>query len=123
MSPYNEDPNETDPSANAASVTDPSDVSENKWIAVIAYIVFFLPLLVAKQSRFAMYHANQGLVLLLFSLASNIVLGLIPVVGWILLPIANLATLVLAIIGIIQAANGQLKPLPVLGKISIIKTP
>lgn len=100
-----------------------ADVNENKWIAVIAYIIFFLPLIVAKQSRFAMYHANQGLVLLLLGIACNIVLGLIPVIGWILLPIANLATLVLAIIGIIQAANGQVKPLPVIGSISIIKVP
>ncbi|MFH5187191.1 DUF4870 domain-containing protein [Paenibacillus sp. TAB 01] len=120
VAPYGEEPND---GTQALPAADPSDVSENKWIAVIAYILFFLPLLAARQSRFAMYHANQGLVLLIFSIAANIVLGLIPLIGWILLPIANLATLVLAIIGIIQAANGQLKPLPVLGTISIIKTP
>lgn len=102
---------------------DPADVNQNKWIAVVAYILFFIPLLAAKQSRFAMYHANQGLVLLLLSIVCNIVLGFIPFIGWILLPIANLATLVLAIIGIIQSANGQMKPLPVIGSISIIKVP
>lgn len=100
-----------------------ADVNENKWIAAAAYILFFLPLIAAKQSRFAMYHANQGLILLLLGIVCNIVLGLIPFIGWILLPIANLATLALAIIGIIQAANGQTKPLPVIGTISIIKVP
>jgi uncharacterized membrane protein len=123
LSPYNEDQGEAAQPKNTTAAADPSDVSENKWIGVLAYIIFFLPLLAAKQSRFAMYHANQGLVLLILSVAANIVLGLIPVIGWILLPIANLATLVLAIIGIIQAANGQLKPLPFIGTISIIKTP
>jgi uncharacterized membrane protein len=102
---------------------DPADIKENKWVGVLAYIIFFLPLIVAKQSRFAMYHSNQGLLVLLFTIACNIVLGLIPIIGWILLPVANLATLVLAIFGIIQAANGQLKPLPVIGNITIIKTP
>ncbi|NOU93548.1 hypothetical protein GC093_09995 [Paenibacillus sp. LMG 31456] len=102
---------------------DPADVNANKWIGVLAYILFFLPLIAAKDSRFAMYHANQGLVLLILGIVCNIVLGLIPVIGWILLPLANLASLVLAILGIIQAANGQLKPLPLIGSITIIKTP
>ncbi|MCR8636383.1 hypothetical protein NV381_34930 [Paenibacillus sp. N5-1-1-5] len=109
--------------SNSTLTADPADVNANKWIGVLAYILFFLPLLAAKESRFAMYHANQGLVLLILGIACNIVLGLIPVIGWILLPLANLATLVLAILGIIQAANGQLKPLPLIGGITIIKTP
>jgi len=100
-----------------------ADANENKWVAVAAYILFFVPLLAARESRFAMYHANQGLVLLLLAFACNIVLSLIPFIGWILLPLANLLTFVLAIIGIINAYNGQMKPLPLIGTISIIKAP
>ncbi|MBE1443988.1 putative membrane protein [Paenibacillus sp. OAS669] len=122
MSPLNDDERGY-PAADAPSGVDPADVHQNKWLAVAAYIIFFIPLLAARQSRFAMYHANQGLVLLLFSIACNIVLGFIPFIGWILLPIANLATLVLVIIGILQSANGQLKPLPVIGSISLLKVP
>ncbi|MFE5322640.1 DUF4870 domain-containing protein [Paenibacillus sp. NPDC056579] len=113
---------QTDDGRNPVQATE-ADVNENKWIAAASYILFFLPLIAAKQSRFAMYHANQGLILLLLGIVCNIVLGLIPFIGWILLPIANLATLALAIIGIIQAVNGQMKPLPVIGTISIIKVP
>ncbi|UUZ87296.1 hypothetical protein LJK88_02750 [Paenibacillus sp. P26] len=87
----------------------PDDVQANKWIAAIAYILFFLPL-AAKDSRFAMYHANQGLLLLLTVIASNIVLGLIPFLGLFLVPIANLGLLVLTIIGILNAASGFMKP-------------
>jgi hypothetical protein len=37
---------------------DPSDVQRNKGMAVLAYIIFFIPLLAARDSKFAMYHAN-----------------------------------------------------------------
>jgi uncharacterized membrane protein len=100
---------------------DPSDVQSNKGMAVLAYIIFFIPLLAAKDSKFAMYHANQGLVLFLAAVASNIVLGMIPIIGWILLPFAYLAVLVFIIIGIMNAANGRNKPLPLIGGISILK--
>ncbi|WP_376768640.1 DUF4870 domain-containing protein [Paenibacillus foliorum] len=122
MSSFQEDQHNSG-SSSSTLTADPADVNANKWIGVLAYILFFLPLIAAKDSRFAMYHANQGLVLLILGIVCNIVLGLIPVIGWILLPLANLASLVLAILGIIQAANGQLKPLPLIGSITIIKTP
>jgi uncharacterized membrane protein len=123
LSPYSDDQQQAPEGSGSALSADPADVNTNKWIAVLAYILFFLPLLTAKDSRFAMYHANQGLVLLILSIACNIVLGVIPIIGWILLPLANLATLVFAILGIVAAANGQLKPLPLIGGITIIKTP
>jgi uncharacterized membrane protein len=123
LSPYPDDQQKANETNSGAPTAKPSDVNANKWIGALAYILFFIPLLAAKNSRFAMYHANQGLVLLILSLACNIVLGIIPIIGWILLPLANLATLALAIVGIVQAANGQMKPLPLIGGISIIKTP
>lgn len=101
---------------------DPADAAENKAMGIVAYIIFFLPLIVAKQSRFAMYHANQGLLLLIFFIAFNIVLSFIPFIGWILTPLAYLAWFVFLILGIINAANGQLKPLPLIGKYTLIKT-
>ncbi|MDF2959036.1 MAG: hypothetical protein K0S39_771 [Paenibacillus sp.] len=123
LSSFPDDPHNGAGPSNGALTADPADVNANKWIGVLAYILFFLPLLTAKESRFAMYHANQGLILLILGIACNIILGLIPVIGWILLPLANLGTLALGIIGIIQAVNGQLKPLPIIGTITIIKTP
>jgi uncharacterized membrane protein len=100
---------------------DPNDVQTNKAMAILAYILFFVPLLAAKDSPFAMYHANQGLVLFLISLALNVVLTFIPIIGWILLPFAYIAILAFAIIGIINAANGQIKPLPLIGGITLLK--
>jgi len=42
-------------------------------------------------------------------------------IGSILSPLAGITILVLAILGIINAVNGVMKPLPVIGKFSIIK--
>ena len=100
---------------------DPNDVQTNKAIAALAYIVFFLPLLVARESRFAMYHANQGLALFLTALAVNMVLSIIPIIGWLLSPLANFAVIGFAVLGIIHAAKGEIKPLPLIGGISIFK--
>ena len=100
----------------------PEDIENNKTMGILAYILFFLPMLAAPQSRFAMYHANQGLVLFLTALAVNIIGGLIPVVGWfVLIPLLNAAVLVLAIIGIIHAAQKKMVPLPLIGKFELIK--
>lgn len=100
---------------------DPSDVQNNKGMAIIAYILFFVPLIAAPNSPFAKYHANQGLTLFLTCFALNIVLSFIPILGWILLPFANLACVVLAVVGIVSAAQGGAKPLPVIGKYTLIK--
>ena len=101
---------------------DPADVEKNKVMAILAYIIFFIPLIAARESKFAMYHANQGLVLFLLGLAVGIVGTVIPVLGWFLiLPFGYLVVLVLAILGIVNSAKGEMKPLPVIGKISIIK--
>ncbi len=98
------------------------DVEKNKAYAILAYIIFFIPLLAAKESKFAMYHANQGLVLFLSAIILNFVGTIIPLLGWfIIIPFGNLLILVLAIIGIINAANGNLKQLPLIGGISLIK--
>ncbi|MDO3411651.1 hypothetical protein QWJ34_17950 [Saccharibacillus sp. CPCC 101409] len=100
---------------------DPQDVEANKTIAALSYILFFLPLLAARDSRFAMYHANQGLLLLLVLVAGNFVLSLIPFIGWILLPLFNLAGFVYVILGVLNAAGGRVQPLPLMPNIEILK--
>ncbi|HOI16174.1 MAG TPA: hypothetical protein PK036_07500 [Geobacteraceae bacterium] len=101
---------------------DREDVEKNKVMAVLAYILFLIPLLAAKESKFAMFHTNQGLVLFLAAVAVNIVGGIIPILGWfVILPLGNLLVFILAIMGIINAAKGEAKPLPLIGGIKILK--
>ncbi len=112
-----------------------ADVEKNKVMGVLAYlgILFLVPLLAAKDSPFARYHTNQGLVLFLTAIAAwlasfilDMVLVFIPVLGWILMLLIHLGLiigiLVLAVMGIINAVNGVCKPLPVIGnRFTLIK--
>lgn len=111
---------------------DIQDAQNNKAMAVLAYIIFLIPLLAAKESKFARYHTNQGLVLFLGSVALSIVYTvfttILTAISWRLgLAVGSILWLVfflptiLAIIGIINAVNGRMKPLPIIGGINILK--
>jgi len=104
---------------------DGPDVERNRAMAIIGYILpilFFVPLLSEKKSPFGVFHANQQLVLLISAIAVRVFGVIVPIIGWFLiLPLGSLAVLALAIIGLIGAAKGETKPLPVIGGISIIK--
>ena len=54
---------------------DKADISANKVYAILAYIGFLVlvPLIAVPKSKFARFHANQGLVLLIGEVAYNIV--------------------------------------------------
>ena len=121
----------TTPSKKAASAkkatpsTTARDAEQNKGMAIIAYLLFFVPLLTGdhKKSRFVMYHTNQGLVLFLFSVGGSIVSSILMIVliGFLLILLVGIASLVFFIIGIINVLNGRMKPLPLIGKFTIIK--
>lgn len=100
---------------------EPEDIEKNKAMAGLAYLIFFLPLLAAPDSKFARFHANQGLILLILAVGGNLVLGIIPIIGWILLFPFGILVLVLAIIGLMNGFGGKVKELPLIGKIRIIK--
>ena len=107
---------------------DPADVQANKAMGVLSYlgILVLIPLLAAKNSPFARFHCNQGIVLALAEALAGIVLGIgrkLPLIGWIFRLAGGLASvlwIVLAVIGIINAVNGQAKELPVIGGIKIL---
>ena len=100
---------------------DAEDIEENKTIAGLAYLIFFLPLIATPDSKFAKFHANQGLILFILAVAGNIILGMIPFIGLLLIPIFTLFILVLVIIGLMNGLNGKSKELPLIGKFRIIK--
>ena len=97
------------------------DAQDNKGKAIVAYIIFFIPLLAAKESKFARFHANQGLNVLLLSIAVSILGAFIPFIGWVISAGGSIGCIVFVILGIINAANGEMKELPLIGKINIIK--
>lgn len=111
-------------------IPDPSDVNENKYLCILCYIgfLFFIPLIAKPQSRFVKYHANQGLILFIFEVATGVVLGLLSVIFGIfhlgfLVSILRFAisavSLLLMVFGIVAACEGHVKPLPILGDIFV----
>lgn len=100
----------------------PDDIEKNKLISVIAYlgVLVMIPLFIARESRFARFHTNQGLVLFLFGLISYAA-GLIPYIGWIIGAAVSIFKLLLIIVGVLNAIKGEAKELPVIGKIKILK--
>jgi len=96
------------------------DIEKNKVMALLAYIIFLIPLLAAKDSKFARFHTNQGIILVIGAVIASII-AVIPIIGWIIAPILSVIITVLAIIGIINAAGGKAKELPLLGKFKILK--
>ncbi len=76
-----------------------AEIEAGKAMAIIAYFIFFVPLLVedARKNRFAMYHTEQAILCILANFACG--LGIIGV-----------------IIGLINAVNGKAEPLPIIGQ-------
>lgn len=118
--------------------TPQQDVEQNKVMAVLAYVGFLvlIPILAAKESKFARFHANQGLILLItgvaFSIFVPVVIKIVAFISYVLAGIVGIALgialvlawlllFVLAIIGIINAVKGEFKQLPLIGQFQILK--
>lgn len=99
----------------------PEDIEKNKTMAGLSYLLFFLPLIACPESKYARFHANQALLLLIAGVVGNVILGIIPVIGWILLPLFGIGVLILGIIGLINGFGGKSKRLPLIGKFDILK--
>jgi uncharacterized membrane protein len=91
---------------------------QGKTVAVISYItligwVIALIMNNGEKTALGSFHIRQMLGIMLLGLALTVVINIlgIPVLGWIL----NLGVLVLWILGLISAIQGEMKPIPVLG--------
>ena len=118
--------------ADTTAEFDAQDITSNKAMAILAYFgpLVLIPIFAAKQSKFARYHSNQGLVLLiasiLYGIAYSILSSIILAISWRLyfivsiIGLVSIVVTVLAIIGIINAATGKAKELPLIGKFKIV---
>ncbi len=109
--------------------TNDTNSSNRTLYGVLAYIppLFLIGFLTSKNDEFIMFHVNQGLTLTLAAFVIGIASGIIsaiPIIGfigYITGSLIGLATTVLAIMGIINVVNNQMKELPVIGQIRLIK--
>lgn len=56
------------------------DIEKGKTMAGLSYLLFFLPLVACHESKYAKFHANQALLLLITAIAGNVMLGRNPIV-------------------------------------------
>lgn len=88
----------------------------NTGMAVVAYILFFIPLLTEdKNDPYVKFHTKQGLTLFV-AWVIIMIFSQVPILGWLLALPLNLAMLVLMVMGIINAVNGEKKELPLIGQ-------
>lgn len=98
---------------------DTSIANEGKNIAMIAYITI-IGLIIAfvmnneKKNEFARFHIRQSLGLALSGLALGII-GMIPILGWIVYFVGIFILLYMWIVGLMNAINSKEKTVPFLG--------
>jgi len=96
----------------------PDEVQEKRVIAAMSYIwiLCLIPLLTRRNDQFCQFHGKQGLVLFIGSFGVMI-LGMIPVLGWlIILPLGCIVIVILSILGIINALQGKKWKMPFIGQ-------
>src|SRR5258706_6848364 len=92
----------------------PEDAANGKTMAILAYLVFFIPLLMEdmKKNNFVMFHTEQAIILVILNVVVAIVgtvtcgIGLILYIPW----------LIFLVMGILNASKGECKPLPLIGQ-------
>lgn len=77
------------------------DIEINKAVAALSYIsiLFVIPLILKRESKFCQFHAKQGLILFFFN--------------WMLLiPVLNLVFLVIIVVSIVKTVDGKMWEIP-----------
>ena len=122
---------------------DPADIQANRGIAWLSYMgpLLFIPMFARKDSKYTQFHVRQGVTLFAIDVAYvilNTLLNLIKVDStrtvwgipytvrvtpwWITVPLAiiGIGITVFAVLGIINAATGKAKKLPLIGNIDVL---
>ena len=93
---------------------------KNTGMAIVALIIFFVPLLTdSKNDPFVKYYVKQGLVLFIGWIVISIITGIlvyVPFLGYVISQLLSLVLFIILIIGIMNAAKGEEKPLPLIGQ-------
>ncbi len=102
------------------------DVTRGKTIAILSYClpIGWIIAIIMHQSdktKFGAYHIRQSLGLFIFAVGAIVVISILGWVLWFLwflVPFIQLTLLAFVIIGIVNAAGGKTKGLPLIGSVS-----
>ena len=85
------------------------------YVTIIPAIIFLIVEPYNKKS-FIRFHSWQSIFLSIAAFAIHMVLGIIPVIGWLILAFLDLGFLVLWVIVLLKALKGERYELPIIGK-------
>lgn len=105
----------------------PEEIEDGKMMAILAWIFWLIPLVAARDKRFAMFHVEQALALWIFTVILYIVVWILTVIiGQVSDTMACIVSvlsfvvwiffLVFWILGIMSAIQGKTKEVPFIGK-------
>ncbi|QQR64585.1 hypothetical protein IPH92_03420 [Candidatus Kaiserbacteria bacterium] len=110
---------ETTPVPAATEAPKPAEVPQDNTVlmSVLAYIgiLVLIPYFTAKENPVVKFHIKQGLVLVVIEVALWVAGSMLYMLAPVLM-LANLATLVLSIIGIVNVLNKKQVELPLVGQ-------
>ena len=90
--------------------------------ALLSYVLGFITglifYLIEKDNKFVRFHAMQSMIVFGFLFVAGMVLSLIPFVGLVLAPLVGIASLILWIVLMIKAFQGEHFKLPIAGDIA-----
>ena len=92
----------------------PKTIAIVSYLTLIGWIIAFV-MNNNNKSELGSFHIRQSLGLILMMIAASVI-GIIPILGWIIYIVGLLAAVIFWIMGIIGASNSQMKPVPVVGE-------
>lgn len=102
-----------------------TEAGDRHALAAAAYtgILFFIPLTACKNKEYGVFHANQGLVLLIAYLLGTGLTYLIGATQWGFTLCAAYfgGTFYLMVLGAVRGLRGKMTPLPIIGDIHLLK--
>lgn len=99
------------------------DKKTTGWVSYVTFIGWLVAYFGGDKEG-AKFHLNQSLIIWLGYLcvwAASLILGFIPILGWMITAAASIFLLVMLILGLISAINEEEKELPLIGQIKILK--
>ena len=104
---------------------DPADISENKVMAMAAYLLgalgIVIAMLAAGSSPYTGFHVKQALKLTVFTAIVTVIGVIIPFVGWLAACVWIVIALVLTIIALVGIGKGQARELPIIKNVKFLK--
>lgn len=78
----------------------------------ITGIIFFI---IEKENKIVRFHAVQSIAVSVVLIVVYFILGLIPIIGWLIMPLVGIVSFILWIFLMLKAYQGKMYKLPVIG--------